>query len=338
MEYLKTGKIEYAFLQKLLGSVEIRDKRVVIGPGIGEDAAAIDMGSHYLIVKSDPITFVQDRIGWYVVNVNANDIAAMGGTPKWFLVTILLPEGGTTPAVIEEIMNDLSCACSELGVSLIGGHTEVTHGLKGPILSGTMLGEVKREGLINNSDIKPGDALYLTKKVAIEATSIIARERRDEVVEQFGDSFYRRCLSFLQKPGISVVEDAQRALSAIKVTGMHDPTEGGILMGAYEMAQGSGIGLNLYADKIPVYPETQALCDYFKLSPFGLIASGALLIAAATENRKKLESHFEGAAGTGNAISFIGEFTGERNEVCLYRDEKCEIIHPSARDEITKLF
>jgi hydrogenase maturation factor len=338
MDYLKTGKLEYAFLQKLLGKVEIKDKRVVIGPGIGEDAAAIDMGSHYLIVKSDPITFVQDRIGWYVVNINANDIAAMGGIPKWFLVTILLPERGTTTAVIEEIMNDLRSSCLELGISLIGGHTEVTRGLKVPILSGTMLGEVERAGLIRNSDIRPGDTLCLTKKVAIEATSIIARECRDKVVEQFGESFYRRCLSFLQRPGISVLEDAKRALSSVKVTGMHDPTEGGVLMGAYEMAIGSGIGLNLYAERIPVYPETQALAEYFKLSPLGLIASGALLIAVAPEYREKLEFDFKSAAGVGSAISFIGEFTGEGEEVCLYREEKCETIHPSARDEITKLF
>ncbi len=158
------------------------------------------------------------------------------------------------------------------------------------------------------------------------------------MVEQFGESFYRRCLSFLQEPGISVVEDAKRVLSSVKVTGMHDPTEGGVLMGAYEMAVGSGIGLNLYAEKIPVYPETQALCDYFKLSPFGLIASGALLIAVAPEDRGKFESEFGGAARVSSAISTIGEFTGERDEVCLYRGGKREIIHPSARDEITKLF
>ncbi|MFW6138440.1 MAG: AIR synthase related protein, partial [Spirochaetota bacterium] len=86
---LEPGKLSREYLEKLLGKIELKDPRVVVGPGIGEDAAVLDMGEHYLIVKSDPITFVSDKIGWYVVNVNANDIAAMGGTPRWLLVTIL---------------------------------------------------------------------------------------------------------------------------------------------------------------------------------------------------------------------------------------------------------
>jgi hydrogenase maturation factor len=336
VEHLKTGKLQFAFLRDLLGKIDIPDDRVVIGPGIGDDAAAIDMGDHYLIVKSDPITFVQDEIGWYVVNVNANDIASMGGTPRWFLVTMLLPEKSTTAALIEEIMHDLRESCDTLGVSLIGGHTEVTKGLKQPILSGTMLGEVEKSGLINNSRIGEGDLLYITKGVAIEATSIIAREKRSQVIERFGEEFYERCLRFLRVPGISVVADARRILESdirVHVTGMHDPTEGGVLMGGYEMAMGAGIGLSIEASSVPVYDETRALCDVFGLSPLGLIASGALLVSVARECAGSIEKLFRDGG-----ITRIGTFSGKGKGVWVQDGEVMRPLHPSARDEITKIF
>jgi len=338
MELLQTGKLAVEFLEKLLGKIEITDKRVVVGPGIGEDAAALDMGEQYLIVKSDPITFAAERIGWYAVNVNANDIAAMGGTPRWFLVTILLPEKGTTPASIERIMNDLKVSCAELGISLIGGHTEVTHGLKYPILSGAMLGEAKKDELIKNGNIEKGDLLYITKGVAIEGTSIIAREKKEEVTARFGEDFYKKCLLFLQDPGISVLNDARLATCSAKVTGMHDPTEGGVLAGAYEMAVGSGIGLDLYPEKIPVFEETKKLCDYFKLSPYSLIASGSLLIAVSQNEGGKIESAFDAFYRKKGSLSLIGEFIGMGEQVYLVEDGQKTRIHPTGRDEITKIF
>jgi len=334
--FLKTGKLQSDFLQKLLGKIDILDERVAIGPGIGEDAAAIDMGDHYLIVKSDPITFVQDRIGWYAVNINANDIAAMGGRPRWFLVTMLLPEEGTTTSMIETIMRDLQDSCTELGISLIGGHTEVTRGLHQPILSGTMLGEAGKTRLIRNSDISEGDLLYITRGVAIEATSIIAREKRDDVIERFGSDFYKRCLRFIEEPGISVVQDALRicdAKPAPRITGMHDPTEGGVLMGACEMAAAAGVGLAIDTAKVPVFEETRLLCDHFSLSPFGLIASGALLVAVNAAERERLEVLFDE-----KGISLIGEFLAQGEGMYLVENGGRTELRPSARDEITKLF
>jgi hydrogenase expression/formation protein HypE len=338
MSTLETGKLKSEFLEKILGKIEIRDKKVVVGPGIGEDAAAIDIGGKYLIVKSDPITFVSDRIGWYVVNINANDIAAMGGTPRWFLVTMLLPARKTTVQMLEDIMKDLRQACRELDIELVGGHTEVTHGLRSPILSGTMLGEAAKDELVSNMSIGEGDLLYITKGVAIEATSIIAREKKEEVIEVFGKNFYTRCLEFLAVPGISVVKDAIRARRAVQVTGMHDPTEGGVISGAYEMARASGKGLEISLERIPVYSETADLCDYFHLSPYHLIASGALLISVPREEAQRLERAFDGQSGTIPSISCIGEFLGRGERFWIVENGKRKAAAPTGIDDVTKLF
>jgi hydrogenase maturation factor len=337
MEFLETGKLKSDFLEKLLGKIDIKDEKIIVGPGIGEDAAVIDMGQHYMIVKSDPITFVSERIGWYVVNVNANDIAAMGGVPRWFLVTMLLPQRKTTINLIEKIMKDLRESCTQLGVTLIGGHTEITHGLENPILVGTMLGEVGKETLITNKNIGKGDLLYMTKGVAIEATSIIARERKNDIIGKFGEAFYKRCLSYLEDPGISVVSDARRIRRTARVTGMHDPTEGGILAGAYEMARASDRCLEIYIENIPVYEETRLICDHFHISPFNSIASGSLLISIPQEEKKGFERSFDMVKGGIPYLSLIGTFGARGDSVCVLKKGEKKRIHPTGKDEVTKL-
>ena len=101
------GKLPQAFLERLLNRLPAGDPRVRIGPRVGEDAAVIDMGDRYLVAKTDPITFATDRIGWYLVNINANDVACMGADPKWLLVTCLLPEHNTDAAGVESLFDEV---------------------------------------------------------------------------------------------------------------------------------------------------------------------------------------------------------------------------------------
>ena len=337
MDILPTGKLNSDYLSELIGNIEIKNNNIIVGPGIGEDAAVIKLDDRYVIVKSDPITFATDRIGWYVVNINANDIAAMGGTPRWFLVTMLLPEGKTTKSMIEDIMGDLKKSCKELNISLIGGHTEVTPNLSHPILVGTMIGETDTERLVTTDSVREGDLLFMTKGVAIEATSVIAREKKEDVIQYFGEDFRHRCIKFLEDPGISVVKDARRALNYVKVTGMHDPTEGGVLNGAYEMARGAGIGLEIYLENIPIYEETKKLCHHFNISPYGAIASGSLLIATGKTDRDNIKRAFHEDNHGVPEISYIGKFTKSGEPVFVVDDGKKREIHPTGRDEVTKI-
>ena len=144
---LPVGKLTLEHLRSLLKHLPQRDPRLLIGPQIGEDAAVIDAGDRCLVVATDPITFAPEHIGRYAVHVNANDIAVLGACPRWFFVVMLLPDGSTTAELAETIMADVGTACVELGVTLGGGHTEITQGLDRPILVGQMLGEVPRTDL-----------------------------------------------------------------------------------------------------------------------------------------------------------------------------------------------
>ena len=336
---LPVGKLDFRFLEFLLQKYEaISDPRVVLGPKVGEDAAVIESpmnADRFLVLTIDPITFATEEIGWYAVQVNANDIATTGAVPKWFQATILLPEGKTTEKEAERIFAQISEAAKTLGVSVVGGHTEVTYNLDRPIVVGTMLGEVAREKLVSTSGAKPGDAIILTKGVAVEGTTIIAREKREEL-RQRGNSkeFIRNCQNFLHKPGLSVVRDALLANQFV-VHAMHDPTEGGLSAGLYEVAQASRVGLLVDRGKIPILEESGILCEEYGLDPLKTIASGALLIIAPP---KSVDSITSVLARHKILAATIGEIKEKNQGLKIVTAGRIEDLDFSAKDEITKIF
>jgi hydrogenase maturation factor len=329
------GKLPADVLARLLEEFKPADPRVLVGPGLGLDAAVIEMGDRLLVAKADPITFAAEAIGWYAVQVNANDLATTGATPRWFLATLLLPASRADEVLAGEILTQIHRACMGIGASLVGGHTEITYGLDRPIVVGAMLGEVAREGLVTPSGARPGDALLLTKGIAIEGTAIIAREKAGELRE-LGDEFLERCRNFLIEPGISIVRDAAIAVSAGRVHAMHDPTEGGLATGLHEMSQAGGIGMVIEAEAVPVYPETLAVCRAAGLDPWGLIASGALLLAVEAADAQNIVRALK-AEGIRAAI--IGQATQAASGVTLrVRQPQGLIDLPHfERDEITRL-
>jgi len=335
-QVLPTGKLPLEMLQELLERCKSTDPRVVVGARVGEDAAIIDFGDRYLVAKSDPITFATDRIGWYAVHVNANDIATRGAAPRWMLATVLLPEGKATFAQAGGIMTQMAAACGELGASLVGGHTEVTYGLDRPIVVGHMLGEVAKDRLVTTAGARPGDAIVLAGPVAVEGTALIAREFAAEArrrgVDEETLAVARGCLD---SPGISVVRAALVAARTVRVHAMHDPTEGGLATGLHELAWASGVGLRVDGDAIRVLPACRRLCDAFGLDPLGLIASGALVVAVAPGDVKALG---EAYAREGMTWARIAEARPAAEGVRLsYRGHE-GLLPRFDRDEVTRLF
>ncbi len=332
---LPVGKLPADLLQALLSRLPGSDPRVVVGPRVGEDAAVIDFGQVFLVAKTDPITFATDLIGWYAVHINANDIAAMGARPRWFLATALLPEG-IKPAEVGAIFDQLAGACRELGVSLVGGHTEITYGLDRPIVVGCMLGEVAPDRLVTSAGARPGDAVLVTKGIAIEGTAVLAREAA-EVLRRRGvpEEVIARARNFLFDPGVSVVRDAAVAREAAPVTAFHDPTEGGLATGLTEVALASGVGFEVYAEKVPVLPECRAVCEALGLDPLGLLASGSLIITVPEGAVPKLLGSLHRA---GIAASVIGRILPAEAGRHLVAGEGRKPWPHFDRDEIARFF
>ncbi len=333
---LPVGKLPAADLEGLLAAVASRDDRLLVGPRPGEDAAVIALDAdRALVVATDPVTFATDRLGEYVVFVNANDVAVLGARPRWFSVVLLLPEAAATPELALAIMRDVRRACDAVGAVLAGGHTEITAGLGRPVAVGQMLGETETHRLVRKTRLAPGDLVLLTHGAAIEGTAILARECRDRLAASLTDAEIAAAARLLDAPGIAVVKAALTAADAGGVHAMHDPTEGGVAAGLVELAQAGGCGLRVFGPRVPVLPETRAVCRVLGLDPWRLIASGALLVAAPPED---IETIRVALAGAGIPATVVAEVRPPGEGVRVEWEDRTEPLEAPVRDEIARVF
>ena len=335
---LPVGKLPPELLAELLASTPVDDSDIVVGPGIGFDCAVVSVGDRnlvYLAMKSDPITFVTDDLGWYLVHVNANDLATTGAIPRWMLVTLLFPEGTTDPATVLRISGQIHDTCRRLGISVVGGHTEITYGLTRPLAVGTLLGEVSPEKLVTPAGMRPGDRVLLTKGVPIEATSVLAREFASELEDVLTAEELENAANFHFDPGISVVRDAQIAVSAGRVTAMHDPTEGGLAAALWELAEAAKLTLLIDSAAIQIPPVAAKLCGYFKIDPLAALASGALLMTVAAQDAGIILSAL---ARQEIHAAIIGKVHDGPAEVWDVRDGEGTLWHHPQQDAIARLF
>ncbi len=336
MSGLPVGKLRAEMLQAFLDKAPVRDPRVLVGPRVGEDAAVIALGERCLVATTDPITFATDEAAWYAVQVNVNDVAVRGARPRWFLVTLLLPEGATTAALVEQLFGELGEACAEADVALVGGHTEVTHGLDRPVIVGTMLGEVDRDKLVTTGGAQVGDAVVMTKGVPLEGACLLARDREAELVARgVRAAVIRRAKGFLRAPGISVRPEAEIACELAPVHAMHDATEGGIATALHELAQASGVGLRLDRDRIVVLPEGGEICRALGLDPLGTLASGTLLMTLAPPDAAVV---IHALAREGIDSHFIGQVVPAERGLTLVEGARTEPLPLFPQDEIARIF
>ncbi len=333
MTNFPAGKLPPQVLSKLLEQHAPSDPRVLLGPGIGLDCAVIEFGDRALVLKSDPITFTAENIGWYAVHVSANDVATTGAHPKWFLATFLLSQDRFDETRIAEILSQIEAACQSIGATLVGGHTEITTGIDRCIVVGTMVGEVDRDSLITPQDACPGDLLLLTKGIPIEATSILANDFADELRSLPAD-LLNRARKFLYDPGISVVPEALAAAGIKGVNAMHDPTEGGFSAGVWELAAAAKVGIEIEKESIHIPPEALSICNELDINPLEAIASGALLLAVQPD----ATDHVLRAIETIGVAAFVIGRVVEGEGVAMRTADALTPLPWPARDALARLF
>ena len=332
LQPLPTGKLPGWLLHKVLPRAS-NDPSVLVGPGLGRDAAAIAVGDRVIVAKNDPITFASENGAAHLVEVNANDIVCMGATPRWLLVTALLPRG-VTPADVLNQFAVLRETCRQRSVELIGGHTEIVPGLERPILVGTMLGDASPSDLLTPGQARPGDVLLVTKSLAIEGTALLARERAAELRPRIGDEAIQTALNLLHDPGISIVPEAEIARRSGGITALHDPTEGGLATAVRELATVSGTGVEIEATAVPILPETLAVADVLGVDPLGMLASGSLLIAARPDAVSGIMREIRAA---GIPVGIVGSLTASSGDFSLISDGRRQDLPEFAVDEVARL-
>ena len=326
---MKIGKVpENVLKRSIIKQIKTKRDEILVGAGVGEDCAVISLADDEVFVMStDPITGTVHDIGTLSVHVTANDIASAGAQVIGVMLSVLLPED-TTEEDLKGMMAQVESVCAELNIQTIGGHTEITRAVNQPIITVTGVGKVKKDKVITTSGAKVGQDVVISKWIGLEGTSIIAKEKESELIHQFPPSFIETAKGFGQY--LSVVPEAAIAVKS-GVSAMHDVTEGGIYGALWEVAEASGVGLEIDLKKIPVKQETIEICEYFGLNPYALISSGAMLMTS--DNGYDLVRAIEKA---GIQATVIGKVTAGNDRVLINEEER-RFLEPPKSDELYKL-
>ena len=326
---MKIGKVpENVLKRSVMKQLHYKRDEVILGPGIGEDCAALALAEDEILVMStDPITGTAKDIGKLAIQITANDLASAGAEPIGVMLTILLPDG-TREIALKRIMEQMECACREAKMQILGGHTEVTAVVNQPVVNVAGVAKAKKGSLISTAGARAGMDIVVSKWVGIEGTMIFAKEKEAELKEHFPADFVDTAIGFDRY--LSVVPEAAVATQS-SVAAMHDVTEGGLFGALWEMAEASGVGLEIDLKKIPIRQETVEICEYFDVNPYGLISSGMMLMASADGNALVLELQEAGIPAT-----VIGKAT-EGNDRVIIRDEERRFLEPPKTDELYKV-
>jgi hydrogenase maturation factor len=327
MERLPTGKVPIALLRStVLRLTGAKSDRVVTPAKAGVDFAAVKLHHGFMIVSADPITGVSERIGEFAVKVSANDVSTSGNLPNFAEPVVLLPEGSTAND-LQKIARQIHGAAKELGITILGGHTEVTPGLRNPIVAVTVFSVA--DEFVTSADAKEGDAIMMTKTAGLEGTAELASEY-DFPKGSVPESILRRARQLADL--VDVTKEAVAGYRSGFVHAMHDCTEGGVLGAVYEMARASGLGFILDESSVPVALETSRICDWLDIDPLRLIGSGSLLLA--TEKGK--EAQLKKALQPICMVTRIGEFT-KGSKFVTRKDGSKLRLRDSPQDELWRV-
>jgi len=349
---MKIGKIDNETLERLvLGRTGAQRDEVIVGSGIGEDCAVLDFGEYECVLSTDPITAGVSRVGTLAVHISCNDVASNGVEPMAVMLTVLLP-----PAVseeeVEEIARQADEAAKELGVQIIGGHTEVTDAVTQPLISAVAIGRAPKrmdyhgDGPFDRRSlskgpspckaspckIESGDLIVVTKKLALEGTALAAEQKERELRSYLTDEEIAHAKSMIEH--ISVVKEGVIA-GRLGVEIMHDVTEGGVLGAVWEVCARADVGAEIEAGALPFDGVTMTVCAALGLDPMRLISSGSMLMCVPEDRLPALCGKLSEA---GIEVSVIGRVTEKENGVSLvFKDGARETVGPPGPDEIYSL-
>ena len=326
---MEIGKVPESVLKRsIFKQIHTKRPEVLVGAGVGEDCAAMKLApGEVFVFSTDPITGTEKNMGSLAVQITANDLASAGAEPVAMLLTVLLPPSADEP-LIRTLMQEVDEACGKLNIQIMGGHTEITRVVNQPLVTVCGVGKVKKNGLISTGGAKPGMDIIATKWIGLEGTAIIAHEKEEELCTHFSRHFVEQAQALDRY--LSVMPEAATAVKS-GVGAMHDVTEGGIFGALWEMAEASGVGLEIDLKKIPLRQETVEVCEFFHINPYELISSGCMLMAAADGNEliRRLKEN-------GIEATVIGKATAGNDRVLMNEDER-RFLEPPKTDELYKV-
>jgi thiamine-monophosphate kinase len=301
MQLSKIG--EFGLIKKL--RTKCKNIMPEILTGIGDDAAVIKQGNKNILITTDMMiegihfdpaftTFYQ--LGYKFLAVNISDIFAMGGKPKYFFISIGIPNNYKSED-IDELYSGILKIAGKFGVAIAGGDTCASK--KGLILSGTLMGGTDR--IITRSGAKEGDGIFVTNTLGDSAMGLmLLKSQKSEVRSQKLKNKNRNIKFKTQNPKLKTLNpkdvlplmkkhlmpDPIPLKNTSKVTSMIDISDG-LLIDLSHICDESRVGAVIYMNKIPISRELADTAKILRTDPVKFALKGgeeyALLFTASPD-------------------------------------------------------
>lgn len=282
---------------------------VTVGPQHGVDFGVLDIGGQAVVIGTDPVSLLPElgleRAGALAVEIVLTDIAVSGLEPTHLAINLTLPPDWSDEA-LETAWGGIASKARSLGVSIVSGHTARYPGIDSSWVGGaTALGVGSHADIVRPDGATPGDRLVMTTGPAAEFAGLVGTL----FPKALGLDPETVAIAQERVDDITAVGDARAAFDAGEITAMHDATEGGIAGGLVEMARGAGVGFEINAERVPVQPGVQAVCEAVGVDPWHVTSAGTLLLAVAPEYE---DAVVEALTDRGTTAAGIGRVTDER--------------------------
>jgi hydrogenase maturation factor len=321
---MRIGKITENALKRSVLKLLRTEYKDVKSAAVGSDCAFSANKEAFSTVSS--VTADTKDPGFYAAAKALIGLFSQGITPDHVSVSIMLPVDAEEQ-MVKDIVRGAIAAAKMFDVPYTGGHTEVTKAVNKALVTAVAVAGRSDSPLISAKPLA-GDDLVVTKWIALEGTSMLALEKKDELSSRYPVPFIEEAERFR-----ALLDIRAEAAVAVKsgVRAIHDVSSGGIYASLWEMSEKAGCGLEVDLRKIPVRQETIEICEFFELNPYQLTSGGALLIATGDGKGlvKKLEEE-------GIPAAVIGALKEGNDKIIVNGDEKRFLESPQA-DEIHKV-
>jgi len=310
---------EFGLIKHLTQFINLKNESSV--KGVGDDAAVIDFKNKQTVISTDmlvegihfDLTYMPlKHLGYKAVTVNLSDIYAMNANPRQILVSIALSNRFSLEA-IEELYAGITLACDRYGVDVVGGDT--TSSLGGLVINVTAIGEVEKKNLVYRDGAKESNLLCVSGDLGGAYVGLQLLEREKKIFKENpnlqpdlegNDYILERQLKPEARKDIPLIFEGLEIIP----TSMIDISDG-LASEILHICTQSGVGCNLYEDKIPIDPQTFNRARDFNFDPTTCALNGGedyeLLFTVDISQYEKIKDNPD--------ITIIGHIT-DKNSGC----------------------
>lgn len=276
---MRYGKISQTAWKRFVGKqLHTEKEHLIFSPSPWQTCSGIKCEDEAFVMADAVISGESAGNVFYAVWKAAGDLAAAGMLPESVSVQALFP-GDTGEEMLSELARSVSEVCGILQLQAGAVKAEVSPAVNCPVITVSVLG---RKGRAEENKVKPGHDIVYCGCAGLEGMLRLAEEEKGSLRERFSPSFLAQTEALkkaLVSPGqILKLREEGKENSAFEISAVRQVGSGGILAELWNLAEESGIGMEISLSDIALKQETVEICELFGLNPYQMTSAGSFLI------------------------------------------------------------